>query len=55
MSVTDLRDVLDEDEEVRDDVHVNIYFAWDKICTADNAENIHKLVKVIARELKRRS
>lgn len=54
-SVTGLREVLDDYEDVRDEEHVSIYLEWDKICKTNNAVNHHKVVEVLARALKRRS
>lgn len=46
VDITELRDVLDDYEDVRDEVHVKIALNWGKICTAANAGNLHEVVEV---------
>lgn len=51
-TTTDLRNVMDGYEDVRDEVHVNIALSWYKACKASNAENLYRIIEVLSCALK---
>lgn len=51
----ELRRVIDELEEVRDEVQVNIALSWYKVCKASNEDNLQLVIRVLGRAFKHRS
>lgn len=54
VSVTELREVLEAYEDVRDEDHVSVLMEWKKMCKAADAENLRNVVEVLERAMKRR-